>query len=631
MNYTNRQKKILLFLNQNSEQSSSVISGKEIASHMQISLRTLQNEISNINHSSAAPVILSNNKGYYLDRSVLRTLRLTPQTSESDEDQLLKLLLLDKNSYDLDELAEDLYLSTSTLLQKFKKLTPTLQQYDLLLERQKNRISIRGTESQKRHLIHDMIMREIGLTCNSLEIASSYFKNINTVEIQSIILSVIQQHEFFIENCYTTNLIINIFTAFARISNHYPSEEVSLPDYESIPEYHIASDICQETAKRFQMAFTHQDICYITLLIMGQIKPVSEEKNITKGEKEQSEILIQIIHETFQAYMLNMDYNSFLPNFIRHLQALIIRAKNRQFVINLITENIRETSPFVYDVAVHLAKRLEDQFAISVIDEEIGLLSIYIGFIIEKSSCIPDAVKVLILCNDYKNISSRILKNLKLNHSDYIDIIDVITNPLDVYKYPDAELIIHTQPIHTINQDSVLISPFYSQNDEEKVADALTRLRRHKRLKQNLDLLKTYFNENLYFQNLGIGSKEDAIRFLGKHVEDIGLCKPGFTQSVIKRESMSSTCFMESFAIPHALELNAERTCFAVLIEKNGIQWDSHRIHCVFLIAVCREDRKEFMEIYSGIIQFLLQKDAIKQLTQSTDFNHFISCFQSFD
>ena len=81
-----------------------------------------------------------------------------------------------------------------------------------------------------------------------------------------------------------------------------------------------------------------------------------------------------------------------------------------QSLINLISENIRETSPFVYDVAVHLAKTLEDTFQIQVIDEEIGLLSIYIGFIIEQSHTIDDKVKVLIICNDYKDMANNMLR-----------------------------------------------------------------------------------------------------------------------------------------------------------------------------------------------------------------------------
>lgn len=90
---------------------------------------------------------------------------------------------------------------------------------------------------------------------------------------------------------------------------------------------------------------------------------------------------------------------------------------------------------------------------------------------------------------------------------------------------------------------------------------------------------------------------------------------------------MSSTCFVEQFAIPHAIDLNAKRTQFCVLIEESGIKWDKTNINCIFMIAVCQEDRKEFMKIYSGIIQVLLQKEMLKQIIEATDFSAFINCF----
>lgn len=626
MEYSKRQKAIILYLSNRQKLSAMEVPGKQIADHLQISLRTLQNEIKIINHSVNGTLVASSNRGYSLNKEALSSLHLSPQLQDDDEIQILKCLLLERGPFWLEDLEERFFLSTSAFLNKIKKLNSALTEYQLEIRREKNQLLIKGNEYQIRRLIHDLIMREIGLTYDGLEIASNYFKNINTVEVQALILSAIHKHNYFIESCYTTNLVINILTAFSRIDSHYQAEEVTVPNYEKLPEYWIARDICAEATTHFQMKFTAQDILYITLLIMGQIKPVSEKPLIDAVQKEEAEKILRIINVTFQSYMLNIDYNSYLPNFVRHIQALIIRARNQQFVINLISENIRETSPFVYDVAVHLAKTLEDTFQIQVIDEEIGLLSIYIGFIIEQSHTIDDKVKVLIICNDYKDMAQKILIRLRETLTDSIEIQDVVLHLPSAAKYSQAELVIHTVPIPENIRQSVLISPFFTSDDQRKIIEAVTKIQKSKIEKQNQEILKSYFNEHLYFRNIGLHTKGEVLRFLSQKVEESGLCGPGFTQSVLKRESMSSTCFMNSFAIPHALELNAARTFFAVLIDEKGITWDDSCIHCVFMIAVCREDRKEFMKIYSAIIQHLLQENAIKKLTQASNFKEFISC-----
>ncbi|CUX72210.1 putative licABCH operon regulator [Clostridium sp. C105KSO15] len=631
MQFTKRQKAVLLYLNNRSAHLHSEVPGKLIAGHLQISLRTLQNTIADINRSGYGTIVESNNKGYFFNEEAICKLHLTPKSQEEDIDAILKYLLLEHQLLDLDEMAEQFFLSSSSLQKKLKKISGLLKRYELTVSRNKNRIVIQGAESQKRHMIHDMIMREIGLTYDSLDIASHYLKNINTVEIQSIIMAAIQRHHYFVENCYTTNLVINILTALSRIYDHCDIEEVFLENHDQIPEYWIAYDICEESRNLFAIPIVQKDICYITMLIMGQVKPVEEKNSSALIESEQTEILIKIIQNTFSAYMLNIDYNTFLPNFIRHIQALLIRGKNKQFVINLITENIKETSPFVYDVAVHLAKSLEDRFDVRIIDEEIGLLSIYIGFIIEQSSLNNEIVNVLIVCNDYKDIAGNILKKLKQNCQDSIDILDVVTTAAKVSGYKNIDLIIHTIPLNILGRVSVLISPFYSNDDAEKVNAAVSSILGKKKRLQNQKLLLTYFNENLYFKNHGITDKSEAISFLGGQIEKSGLCEPGFTESVHKREAMSSTCFMKTFAVPHAIELNARRTCFSVLVEEGGIFWDDSKIHCVFMIAVCREDRKEFMKIYSGIIQFLLQKDAIDLLMKASNFRGFINCLTEND
>ena len=64
------------------------------------------------------------------------------------------------------------------------------------------------------------------------------------------------------------------------------------------------------------------------------------------------------------------------------------------------------------------------------------------------------------------------------------------------------------------------------------------------------------------------------------------MCEEGFVESVLEREQLSSTCFFDTFAIPHALDMNATHTMICVLTSESGIQWDDHVIHIVLMLAV---------------------------------------------
>jgi lichenan operon transcriptional antiterminator len=628
MKLTNRQKSILLYLlNSIRFGVSAEIPGKHIADYLHISLRTLQNEIKNINTSLNFKIVTSNNKGYTLNTNLIQNLHLTSLQAEDYAEQLLKVLILESGPFNIDDLTERFYTSPSALHKRIQKLNILLADYKLSITKAKNCIEIYGNEYNKRRLIHNIIMKESNTTNNALELAANYLKNLNLVEIQSIIMASINKYKYYIEPCYTTNLIVNIMIALSRIYNNCTIDILESTDIEHTTEYSIAKDICYQVEIRSGISIKEKDVLYICMTIMGQVKPLNINPGLPPIDEQQSAVIMNIIENTFHYYMLNIDYNDYLPNFIYHISSLLVRAKNKQLVINLISENIKETSPFTYDVAVHLAKSLEDHFHLSINEEEIGLLSIYIGFIINQSTSNEEKIRVLLVCSEYQNIANYLINKLKEDYENKIEIINVLTNSSDIKCIKNVDLIIHTMPIPVLGKNTLLISPFYTLEDSEKIDNYINQISIVKKKNKNLKLLMNYFDEKLYFKDLGIKTKEEAIRYLGTKAEDCHLCEKGFTKSVLKRESMSSTCFLKTFAVPHAIEMNAKQTKFCVLIEKNGVQWDDNLIRYIFMIAVCKEDRKEFMKIYSGIIQILCNPESVENLVTAPDFKSFINCF----
>lgn len=160
--------------------------------------------------------------------------------------------------------------------------------------------------------------------------------------------------------------------------------------------------------------------------------------------------------------------------------------------------------------------------------------------------------------------------------------------------------------------------------DQLEVDNAIRLCIKEKEMNYQNKLLSSFFHENLFFKSSEITTKEEAIYFLSKKIIDFGLAEEDFTQSVLKRESLSSTCFFETFAIPHAIEMNAKKTMFCVLINQNGIVWDENKISIVLMIAVQKDDRKKFMDIYNTIVKILWDKEKANMLARSNTFDEFV-------
>lgn len=628
-----RQKNILLEL----AEEKGKVKGTQLAQSLNISLRTLQSEVQNINRIAAKKLIVSDNQGYSLHDDHQNTLPFitNEHKQEKSYQPLLKKLIVEDGKHLIDDLADELYVSTSTLQQQLVQLQTILSSYQLHLKRLKNYIWIEGCELDKRRMIRHLIYQEVEPIFINMESCASYFEDMDILRIRDIILQAIHHYNCYVEDCYATNLMINITIALYRIRQGFTIESTQEDNVieKSFIEYNIAKEICDHYANHWSLPFQEQDIRYIAMLIMGQIKPEMLHQRLGRTtnsiDDTFKEKVKDILLKTFNYYMLHIDYNTFLYNFVLHVDALIKRANTHQHASNAIVDNIKANCPFIYDVAVYLAKEIEDTFHIKVTDEEIGFISIHIGFVIENSTKDTDKIRVLLLCNEYHHILDTILDKLKDNYAQTIEITNVVTNFKQDAVESSADLIISTLPIRIIGKKVVMITPFYTMMDHLKVDQAINECLQEQTKRRDQQLLLTYFHEKLFFKRHDLKKKEEVIQFLGEEVIHFGLAEDGFIESVLKREQMSSTCFFETFAIPHALELNAKKTMFCVLVNEEGIQWDDHIIPLVFMIAVQQKDRKTFMKIYNGIIQTLCRKEKVYQLVQADTLMDFIECFKN--
>ena len=62
----------------------------------------------------------------------------------------------------------------------------------------------------------------------------------------------------------------------------------------------------------------------------------------------------------------------------------------------------------------------------------------------------------------------------------------------------------------------------------------------------------------------------------------------------------------------------------AILLSKRGIVWDSSVIHVVLMIAVSKDDRQEFVELYNRIVKSLCNGAQIAKVIQSDDVEEFM-------
>ncbi len=615
-----------------------VIPGSNIANYLGVTTRTIRSDIKKINELSGSDLISGNWNGYKLNQNQLGI--LFPEVNFFEEkqiyQQILQKLILTKNELNFYDLANDLFISPSTLRIYLKDISEQLEEQYLSLEIKNSIIFLNGSELNRRRMITKLIFNDINDMFFSLEKLAALFDNLDLSIIQNIILDCMQKFNLHASDVYKQNLIINISITFNRILNGFSIDQSPIKNYyyrDSV-EYQAACFIVDKFKEQYPASISERDVFYISLLILGQTKRYLSDSSYKQVEELLSEDFVlkirEILFYTFNYFMLNTNYEDFFLNFALHINFLIIRSSIGNSVANPLAENIKTKYPFIYEIAVFIAHQIENIFSIKVDDYEIGFLALHIGAaLIASNKKETEKIKVVLVGSNCHGLTSGIGAKIQEKYHETIEIINTIPNFKKENISRDSLLYISTLPENVLFNNVVSISPFFSGDDILKMDNAIAQFTKQKNKRLMKRLIATFFREELFFHNLSFSNKYEIIRFLGEKTVQFGIAKRGFTESVIKREDLSSTCFFGAFAVPHAIELNAYQTSFSILTTKDFLPWDDKRIKVVFMIAVSKKDRKEFENIYHGIIDILCDTQSLLEVSDASKYMDFINCINS--
>lgn len=372
-------------------------------------------EKNNINHIFGEDVICSSNKGYQIDRYCIDKFNLENIviSEENQIQQIVRMLILEDAKLEVDELAERFFISTSTLNARLKEINTILKKYNLKAVRNNNLVFIEGTEFNKRSMISSLIYSDVSHIFNNMENTAAFFDNIDLAEIGNIVKSAMKAYNYFIDDFYGSNLIINIAIAVSRLKKGIMIDE--FPDKVDVEkgriEYKIASCIAQSISRQFGIQIDEKNIQYICILILGQLKPkylhqyMAHFKNPI-DEQFYSDVK-KILIKAFNHYMLHIDFDESLPSFVLHINSLIKRSSLNIMIRNELVYNIKRNCPFIYEVAVYVSDELKKKYQIKISDDEIGFIAVHIGFAIENSTKQYEKLRAVILTNELRQHSGK--------------------------------------------------------------------------------------------------------------------------------------------------------------------------------------------------------------------------------
>lgn len=606
------------------------LTGQQLANELGCSVRTVQAEIMRIN--GREPVLASSNRGYRIVEAGLEAvhnqLENVGGVAEPLEHSILKNLLLDRMRMTVDDLSLQLNRSASVIERRLASVRAVLEANGLELVRESGALVVHGPEDSRRILLGQLISCEAKSSFMFQSGRSAELDEMDYSFVCDIAARAIHLEGRYVEPGYESGLYMNMAIALFRLRSDAHVQRWTCESGDMDAEERIACSILTSYIGRWPIAPRAGDVAYLAALLRGFTRPKGIEVERRIDDEMEAAFVRKIgylVNEAFEPFLISVEDDERLSVFALHIHDLIRRADAGQAADSGLLETIQQTYPFVYEASQLVCTSIEDSFGIKIMPEERGFICLHLGVFIGAAEQRKPLVAVV--ADAYQGIATRLRNRLIARFGDEAVFMLADERMLEEAAF---DLVISTRALPGIARMTVLVSPFIRDEDLVEVERGLLACHdaHGETLRSKLD---EYFDETLFFRadaigcidGVSVGTRDEALSFLAGKLQRAGIVDEDFLASVEARERAGSTCFLELFAIPHAIEMNAQRTVFCVLVSECGIMWDKVLIHVVLMIAVHADDRSNFMTLFDNVARALCDKARVAEMARSRTIREF--------
>ncbi len=631
------QSKQIELINYMMENKARVLTSQQLADVLNISMRSVKTYISQINEIGKGKAIISNKNGYTLNIPVAKSLlaqenMVIPQTYEERSTYVIKAFFLQHtNSLDLYVLADELFVSDSTLKADIKKMNMRFKSFNIVFAIEKDQIKLQGPEKNIRKLFSYILYEEVDNHYVDLQILKRNFKNIDIDSMLPAIKQIFSKNDYYINDLALRNMLLHLVIIIERIQEGKTISGLAKGLEDQDGENPCVLELCKKLEQQFSIVINEEERQEISILFKSSTNFVvtggMQEVRALVGNEivEETKELVYLIQ---QAYAVNLDTENFIIPFALHLKNLMLRAKNSTNIKNPMLESIQSQHLILFDMALYVSLQLEKKHKIYISQDEVAFIALHIGGEIERQKNNNPKVRVVLLCPSYMNIESRLYNELLINFSNDINIVASVrdSNQLEELNF---DLLISTVRVKTPGAcETAVISPFMTSVDKLEIQEKIESSLNNKKNKMLTRHFNDYFEKELFFVSNVPLDKMEAIDILTNNLYYKEYVRRDYRENVLMRERAASTAFGK-IAIPHSVEMNAYKTCASVMICSKGIRWENQLVYVVLMIAINKLDNHVFKELYESLVMIFSEETNIELFRDCKSYEEFENTLRS--
>ena len=609
-----RQRKLLNYL----QHASGYLTGVELSKRLDVSSRTIRNDISEINRLLQGTGIEISSKhsfGYIIHSQNADNLKKLIQTSESFISRSERLhhiaqrLALADTPIDLDDLADEMFISKTTLEYDLKEFR---QQYVLSkpfihIYRHHNTIELPSDERMRRKMLCHLVCEN----WNYNERGNTFFqysflneKNMN-ICIQEIGYY-LDKYNICIEDINIINLDLCTAIASERIRNGYTLTDKRHDLFLTKKASICVDELLDKLEDKLNCHFCDVERDEIRELLSCSILP-DVEKITSHGISNSVPAEITRLTNDYLA-IIEETYGLNFSNDGELYLTLILYLKNLQLPIHNLNTNgiIRSQIQILHAIGFELAMLIQPQalkfYGHYLSFDELFYLSTIMDCAFSRLR--PPILRTVILSQYNHPLTWSLRMMIEKRFPNDIHVTNLLSMyEKDTFDFSKTDLILCTTN-KIISSDTpayqIQISPYCSDTDIHYIQDFLNKSAFNRLYQHNFPNIFSLLEHAHWNELLETDNYFDVLKYLGNKLIDDGYVGEDYLEDIWRHEKLLPFTVDTCFTIVHST-VPAKKTHIEIATMLHRLKIDNNKIRMVIMICMTPEDRGLIFKLYNEL------------------------------
>ena len=569
------------------------VSSLALSQEIGCSTKTIQNEIKEVNKELKNCEIVSiRGIGYKIEGNLDDIDIKNSDLYDYDRveyiiKKIINISSTDKDTIKLEDLADSMYVSLSTVKNDLKEVKKILNEYNLKISsKHKQGICIEASEED----IIKFIINYSNKVDNSLNIKDFLNNNIieNLFSIKKILLDTLSYENMILTDNEFKN-IVNYISIYLSRNNTNQSDFIKeyIKKYKSKKEKPISEDE--------------------QLLIRKAIKEFCRDLNIATS--------INLSHDKiFEECLFN------------HICNLYKRADLGINQYEITAGEIKLKYPFAFELGKIAKKTIEKNLNMEISEDEVENIALHIGGALERIDKRDEkkVYKTIIVCTSGVGTSMLIKSKLENIFKGKLEIIKVIPSYLiDYVNVLDIDFVISTVEVNLENVNVIKVSPMLTDKEIKLIEKYIET----ENVYIDLDI-QNLFSSELFFKDIKAETRSQVIDIMSKKLVEKGYIDDTMRQSYFERETIATTEIGNMVAIPHGAKGEVYENKVAIGILKEPISWEVGKVRLIIMLALDKEKILDYEDVFSKIYKRVDSIAKVISICENKSYEKFIKLFK---